>query len=197
MSINKNGIVTNKYFQEYHVEPDGSIWYKICYHNNPTNKKFSSTDPFTTGVYLDEDRWFHASILNQLTSWEFLWIQNTDAGGAIQKFRWSQSKNPFTATYEDVAPGKVTYNTSSGYINNGNGGLYKLNSSTFFCVANGTKGNWFGAAGAWAAHDGGIPGHPTGNTIRTGSLNLYVRVNNSKADIRKLGIIDFSNFYEI
>ena len=198
INITKQGLWIGTNFIEYLIEPDGSIWMPICHHNNPTAKKFSSTDDFTNGVFKDHDRWFNAGICNQLTSWEFLWRQSTESYSPSIKIRWTQSKNPFTAVYADVAPGKVTFNSSSGYtVPSGAGGIYKLNSNTFFCVTNGTNGNWFGAAGAWGAHDGGIPGFPSIGTVRSGSMDLYVRVDKSNLDAFKIGNVLSNTFYEI
>jgi hypothetical protein len=75
------------------------------------------------------------------------------------------------------------------------GGLYKINSNTAFCIANTNNGNWFGAIGAWNHHGAGIPGYPS--TSIAGGYDLYVRVDNTKASIRKLGFIDANNFYKI
>ena len=75
------------------------------------------------------------------------------------------------------------------------GGLYKINSNTAFCIANANNGNWFGAVGSWAKYGAGIPGYP--NTSIAGGYDLYVRIDNTKASIRKLGFIDANNFYEI
>jgi hypothetical protein len=55
-----------------------------------------------------------------------------------------------------------------------NGGMYKINSSTYFCVTNGSNGNWFGAFGSWTKHGTGIPTH--NNSSSAGLYDLYVRV---------------------
>lgn len=183
-------------FSECLVEPDGSIWYHICHHANPTTYKFSSSNDFTNGVYIDENRWFHASILNELTSWEILWIQQATQTSEFVKLRWTQTKNPFTATYEDVAPDKITFNTSTGYTIGSGGGMYKLNSSTFFCCANETKGNWWGAAGAWNGHQGGIPGYPNQGIITTGGIDVYVKIDTPKTLIHKIQITDSTSLIE-
>lgn len=198
INITKQGVWIGTNFVEYLIEPDGSIWMPICHHNNPAEKKFSSTDDFTNGVFKDQDRWFNAGICNQLTSWEFLWRQNAETYSPSIKIRWTQSKNPFTAVYADVAPGTVTFNSSSGYtVLSGAGGMYKLNANTFFCCANTTNGHWNGAAGAWGTHNGGIPGFPGVGTIKSGSLDVYVRVDKSNLGIFKIGNVLSNTFYEI
>jgi hypothetical protein len=87
--------------------------------------------------------------------------------------RWSQTVSPFTATYNDVKPGssKVTHISNMPSMN---GGMYKLNSSTYFCVTNASNGNWFGAFGAWSKHGSGIP--TFNNSSTAGTFDLYVRV---------------------
>lgn len=200
INITKQGLWIGTNFIEYLIEPDGSIWMPICHHNNPTEKKFSSTNDFTNGVFIDHDRWFNAGICNKLTSWEFLWRQNTESYDPSVKIRWTQSKNPFTAVYANVKPGTVTFNSSSGYTvpnTSSAGGIYKLNSNTFFCCTNTTNGNWFGAAGAWTAYNGGIPGFPSIGDIRSGSMDLYVRVDKSNLEAFKIGNILSNTFYEI
>ena len=101
--------------------------------------------------------------------------QKSTSSDTEKKYRWIQYANPLTATWEQVKPGTVTNITTSGYTNGGYGGLYKLNSNTYFVIANGTKGNWFGAIGAWSTYNGGIPGYPN-TSITTGYLDLYIRL---------------------
>lgn len=194
-NFSKNGMITANNFVEYHEEPDGSLWYPIAHHYDCVNKLFNKTDDFVNGVYIDEDRWLHMNICNKLTSWEFLFIQKTNNSTPI-KYRWIQTTNPFTATYANVAPSAVTRITTTGYTNGGQGGIWKNNSNTAFCIANATSSNWFGAIGCWTHHNGGIPGYP--NTVITnGGYDLYVRVDNVQSDIRKIGIIDAKEFIEI
>lgn len=195
LNFEKSGVINCKDFVEYHKEADDSLWYQVAHHYKTNSKLFSSTDDFINGVYLDEDRWVHMNICNELTSWEFLYIQYATNTSSPVKYRWKQTVNPFTATYSDVQPGNVTNTTTTGYTNGGMGGLYKINSNTAFCIANTNNGNWFGAIGAWNHHGAGIPGYPS--TSIAGGYDLYVRVDNTKASIRKLGFIDANNFYEI
>lgn len=197
LSITKVGQFYNSNINEYHIEPDGSIWEHVFHHNNPVNNKFSSTDTFTTGVYKNSDMWFNFQICNQLSSWEFLYCQNVTKESPTVKYRWIQTKNPFTAVYADVAPGAVTRITTTGYTNGTYGGLYKLNSSAFFVVANASNGNWFGATGAWNAYNGGIPGYPN-TTVTSGQIDIYVRVDSIVKNTKfyKTNLQMMNNFYE-
>ena len=198
-SITKTGQLCISEAEEYIYEPDGSIWKHVFHHNNPATNKFASSDPFTTGVYKNNDMWFNLNICNELSSWEFIYAQCPIVGGAIAKYRWTQTANPFTATYDNVKPGTVTYNTSTGYVNSTMGGLYKLNNNTFFVVANSNNGSWWGAIGSWTTYDGGIPGHPQSTqTIKSGYIDIYIRVDSitNYTNISKLGIITTKELYE-
>jgi len=160
------------------VEPDDSRWIHIAHHNNPGNGKlFSKTDKFAQGVFLDDDRWFniYAGVQN-LSSFEFLVVQKTTSTATETKYRWTQTKSPLTAKYNDVAPSAVTRITTSGYTNGAQGGLYILNNDyTYMSIADGNSGDWFGAFGAYTPSQNGIPGYP--NTfITSGYIDLYVRI---------------------
>lgn len=179
MNINKNGTFQAKVLNEYHVEPDGSVWEQCFFHNNPSVNLFSSSDSFATGVYKNSDMWFNFNRCKELSSFEFLYIQKSTESSTPAKYRWIQSKSPFVATYSDVAPSAVTRITTSGYTNGGYGGLYKLGGNTYFVVANTSNGNWFGATGCWTAYQGGIPGYPN-TTCTTGNIRIFVRIDNTK-----------------
>lgn len=186
MSFSKNGIVNFADFNECITEPDGSLWSPCFYHSNPASQLFSSSDSFANGV-LKENRYFNFNICKILTSWEFLGIQQNTQTSTPIKVRWKQNKSPFTAVYEDVTPSAVIRITTSGYTDAGTtygGGLYVLNSSTYLCCANTTKGNWFGALGSWSKWNGGIPGF-CGQPVTTGVLQVFVRIDNSMVKIHK------------
>ena len=95
-----------------------------------------------------------------------------------------QKVNPLTATYADVKPNSsnVIYNKDYD-IPSINGGMYKINSNTFFCITNATDGNWFGAFGAWNWHGDGIPTFENKST--SGILDLYMRINPEDAIYRE------------
>lgn len=189
VSVKKQGVVKADQFSEtfvnpldtnFYVEPDKSIWIRLVHHANPTNAKFASSNTFASSVYLDENRWFYASIVNKITNniYEFMIKQKPTSDGTEVKYRWIQNVNPFTGVFEDVEPGDVTKITTTGYSTSASyGGIYKLNSSSYFVANNSNKGNWFGALGAWNAWNGGIPGY-AGTAITTGYIDLYLRVDN-------------------
>lgn len=192
MSVDRQGVVKAHNFDEYIIESDGTVFYHVFHHVSPSTGLFRNTDDFANGVYIDENRWFHCNILNELSEWEFLYVQKQTAISAVQKIRWKQSKNPFLATYADVAPGKIT-NVSSATA----GGMYKLASSNlYFCIANSNEGDWFGGIGCSSVWNDGILGYPN-NVVTTGSIDLYVKVPYTQAQIRKLDMITVNNFYEI
>ena len=160
-----------------YTEPDGSKWIHVAHHNSPNSSGlFSSSDNFSSLVYKDSNRWFNVnSVVNGITTYEFMVKQRTTIDAAEVKYRWKQNKSPLTATYADVAPSAVTRVTTAGYTDGGYGGLYILNSSSYMVIANSTNGNWYGAFGAFSNYQGGIPGYPS-TTITSGYMDLYVRV---------------------
>ena len=204
MSINKNGIITEQCFStsllsqydtNFYIEPDNSIWIRIAHHNNPANTGlFSSSDTFTTSVYKDKNRWFNVSLCNLISgTWELMVKQKQTSTSSEEKYRWTQKTNPMGGSWSDVQPtsSNIIRNTSSGYINNSMGGIYKHNSNTYLVIANVYNGNWFGAFGAWTNYNGGIPGFPS-TAITTGYMDLYLRVDsvsNIKVSKNKVGFI--------
>ena len=178
--VSCNGIssLPGKYDPEVLIEPDGSCWVRIGHHADPTTYKFASGDPFVTGVWKDDRRFLDASYCDLVDKWEFIVEQKQLADSAVQRFRWAQPVNPNTGTFENTVAANITrYGSDDGYTNSGYGGMYKLNSSTYYCCNNGTKGNWMGAIGCWTAHNGGIPGY--GGTIKDGGYtDLYIRIDN-------------------
>lgn len=210
-NIGKNGVMQTDDLMEYklnlqyddriYVESDGTMWLHIFHHNNPTSYKFASNNDFVNGCYIDANRWFNINVCKNLKSWEFIYQQSTTADGGITKYRWIQSKSPYTASYSDVAPGTVTRVTTSGYTNGGNGGLYIVNSGTYMVVANSSNGNWFGATGCWDSYNGGIPGYPN-TTVTTGCIDIFVRIDNAlsvQSALTEIGdtFIESPNFIEI
>ena len=162
---------------EYDItEPDGSKWTHLIHHNNPAGGVFPSGSNFAEGVFVDENRWFNAyPTLQKYNGFEFLLKTKLTSGASETKYRWVQRKSPLTATWEDCSTNYVTRTTSTGYTNGTlGGGMYILNNNTHFCIANKTKGNWFGALGSWTAYQGGTPGFPN-NVVTTGYMDLYMR----------------------
>lgn len=181
-------LLTNQYDNNFYIEPDGSVWVRIVHHNNPASYKFNSTDPFTTKVYIDENRWFKASLCNKISgSWELMCKQKATSDAAETKYRWVQSYNPMTATFDQTTASNVTVNTSTGYTS-GQGGLYYNNGTNSYLVRNnGTNGNWWGSVGCWTNWNGGIPGFG-GATVTTGYVDLYLRVDNANIDVANFAI---------
>ena len=199
MSITKTGQIKDNLFEEFYIEPDGSIWELVFVHNRPAENKFNSADPFTTGFSTDMNLFFNFNICNNLTSWEFLIIQADTYAATPLKRRWVQTANPLTATFADVAAANVTKNTSTGYSSDTWGGLYKINNSnTFLCANNGVSGNWWGATGSKVIYQGGIPAW-FGKIVKDGYVLIYVRVDEQLKNNAKLYANDFmtgGNIYE-
>lgn len=178
--ISCNGIssLPGKYDPEVLIEPDGSCWAHIGHHADPTTYKFASDDPFATGVWKDDRRFLDASYCDLMDKWEFMVMQKADSSASVKKYRWVQTVNPNTAVYEDVPSSAVTKNTDTGYTTFSTGGIYKFNVNTYYVTNNGSKDNWWGAIGAWSAHQGGIPGW-AGTVVKDGGhLDLYIRIDN-------------------
>lgn len=191
VSFKKTGAVASN-IQELMLnpiyEPDNSMWIQIAHHNNPASYLFSSTDTFETCVYTDQNRWFHVSLCNLVTTWELMIIQAPLATDTIEKYRWIQAVNPMIATYEDVALANIIRVTTSGYTTPGGNyaGIYKRNTSSYLVCNNGYSGHWFGAIGSWSVHNSGTPGY-NGKTITSGYMKLYLRIDNTDL-IKKFSI---------
>ena len=190
MSFYKNGNITipeitngdiNPYDKTIYFEPDDSGWIRIVHHNNPSSAKFASTDSFKTSIYRSADVWFNASVLNSNTSgkWELMIKQKLTSSATETKYRFIQTVNPMTATYDQTVHANVTINTQSGYSTNANyGGIYYKNSNSYLVTNNAASGNWYGALGCWSTYNNGIPGIFQ-TTITTGYLDLYYRIDDS------------------
>ena len=192
VNITKQGIVYSGSFTEafhsiydtnLYIEPDNSVWIRICHHNNPASVRFAQSNDFTKSFYTDVDRWWAMPVVNLITNgkYEFMIKSMYTTGSTEYKFRWIQTVNPYNAVFADVSSANVTKITTSGYSSYSWGGLYKFNSSTYFCTNNGTNGNWWGAVGAWNSHQGGIPGWIS--VITTGYQDVYLRVDNQSASL--------------
>jgi hypothetical protein len=195
MSVYKNGIWNNNYMNNYSfqtainpviiTEPDGSIWIQVLHHNNPASYIFSNSDSFANGVYKDTNRWAQFNLFDSATKWEILVKEKTTDTANESKFRWVQNYNPNIATYSNVAPANITFITTTGYTtpSSNYGGAYKVASAnTYICCNNGTEGNWWGAFGASARHNGGIPAYNQA-VVTTGYLDVYLRIDNDSLSI--------------
>ena len=119
-----------QYDSKIYQEPDGSKWIRIFHHNDPTTSGyFTRASDWENGVYKSADAWYDIErVLTYRSSqyYEFMIKQKTTSSATEAKYRWSQIVNPITAVYNDVQPGTVVFNTSTGYTNSTFGGLYKL-----------------------------------------------------------------------
>ena len=198
-SITKTGQMKNNLFEEYRVEPDGSIWELVFVHNRPADQHFNSTDPFATGFSTNMNLFFNFTPCNDLTSWELLVVQADLYAATPQKRRWVQNKNPLTATFAEVAAANITQNSSTGYTTDSWGGLYPINNgNTYLCANNGTNGNWWGATGSKVFYSGGIPAW-FGKIVKDGYVLIYVRVDSQSknhAKVYKSNIDLGGNIYE-
>ena len=181
--VSCNGIssLPGKYDPEVLIEPDGSCWAHIGHHADPTTYKFASGDPFATGVWKDARRFLDASYCDLVDKWEFLIVQKADASATTYRYRWSQTKNPNTAAFADVAAASITKKgAADGYtdISSTYGGIYKKNSNTYYSANTGSSGSWWGAIGSWSEHQGGIPGYNAVVVKDGGFLDLYIRIDN-------------------
>lgn len=187
VQIGKNSVIKIDTFSEFlentydktiYIEPDNSAWIKIVRHNNPANARFASSDPFISQVYKSADMWFNVALCNQISdTWELMVKQKTTSDATETKWRWIQTVNPMTATFDQTKAANVTKITTSGYTNTSyaGGAYYNNGSNTYLVINNSTNGNWHGALGCWTLYQGGIPGYP--NTIvTTGYQDLYLRM---------------------
>lgn len=209
-SIKKSGIINLSTISEtfvcpfdpnFYTEPDGSIWIRIFHHNNPKDYLFASTDTFTTNVYKDYNRWFYVSLCNKITNniYELMIKQKVAYNSNEVKYRWIQTKNPMTATYNETVLANVTRNTSEEYSTYASyAGLYLKNSNTYLAANNGDNNSWWGATGSWTARAGGIPCYAS-ETVTTGYMDLYLRVDNQNGGNPSLfkNAIIANHFYEI
>lgn len=195
VSIERDGLVKTEVISEFivntfdktlYAEPDGSAWIRIFHHNNPgTGNLFSSTDAFTSQVYKDQNRWFNISLCNLLSnSWELMVKQKASSNDTEAKYRWIQSYNPMTATYDNVTSDNVTKITTTGYSEfNYCGGLWRKTNdeNTYLRQAGTSTGNWHGAMGAWNVSPSSgnrVPGFNSTFLENTGYMDLYLRVDN-------------------
>ena len=184
--ISRSGIHKINEVSEIIRLDDDSYWIQLSHHDCQGGLNlFNSNSDFTKFVYKNDKCWAAFHLINEYglynNQYEFLAIEQIGTTDNIAVRRWKQNINPLIATYEDVelSSGNASYYndydvpyTSSGTMVNG--GLYVINSKTYLAIANLTKGNWYGAFGAWTKHGSGIP--TFGNSSTAGTLNLYMRI---------------------
>lgn len=216
ISVKKNGIVsaaefvesdilaTLKYDKNIYVEPDGSMWVRVYHHNDPnTNGKFSTANSFTIGCYIDEHRWFNVNLCDYLDKWEILIIQKLTSTSSEVKYRWVQTTNPMSATYEDTVSTNIILNTSTGYTAPAYFGLWCGQHSSWLHTHGSATTSWWGAIGPWADYNGGTPSFDGSNKVTTGCTDLYVRIDNvtlttaDKTQFKKNGLVISHEFIEM
>lgn len=176
---NSKGVQKINYVSEPIQLSDGSYWLQVSHHDNKGGTVlFASSDAFETKfVYKNSNCWSAFHLIKQYglynSKYEFMALEQLGTGSEHILRRWSQTVSPFTATYNDVKPGSsnVTHISNMPTMN---GGMYKINSSTYFCITNASNGNWYGAFGSWTKHGSGIP--TFNNSSTAGTFDLYVRV---------------------
>lgn len=170
------------------TEPDGSVWVHVAHHNNPANAFFTSDKDYTNGFFIDKDRWFNVSLCNYNNTgkWELMYKQKQTSSSAEEKYRFIQSANPMTATFDQTKAANITKITN-GYTASGGsyGGVHKLGSPSYLVGNNGVNGNWFGAIGCCSQWSDGIPGY-NGVCISSGYIDLYYRIDN--ATLKKFSV---------
>lgn len=174
-----------QYDSKIYVEPDGSMWVRAFHHFAPIGNAFSATDPFVTGVYGNDTRWFAMGICDYIDKWEIIYEHQPTVGGAVSRFRWAQGTNPMSSdsTFDNTKNANITkYTAADGYsaISSSYGGMYRGSVyNAYLRVNNNSSSNWFGAVGmcntTW--NDGQIPSY-NGAGISTGYLDVYIRVDN-------------------
>lgn len=193
-----------KYDKNVYVEPDGSKWVRIAHHADPTTSGlFSWSDDFSHGVYYNENKWYDIEqTVKRISVYEFMVKQKPTINDTEQKYRWIQTANPLTATWDDVKAANVTKITTSGYSNNSAaGGLLQASGSTRTRIANASSSNWFGAFGSCTVYSTNkIPGYPNSD-ISTGYMDLYARIDNNNlnmgASFHKNGTINANQLIEM
>lgn len=176
---------TSAYDSNIYYEPDGSAWIRVFHHNNPTNNKFSSSDPFTTSFKKNDNMWWDMPKFNQITDdiYDIMVKYKTTSNASEIKHRWVQYTNPMSGTFENTTYNKVTksYYYGSTIMDNSYGGFYRDTSNNAYIVHNNnTKGNWYGAIGCWKDFSNGIPG-PNNTTITSGYVDVYMHIPNHPA----------------
>lgn len=182
ISVHEISELSCRFDSHIYSEPDMTMWIRVAHQANPasTANLFASTDAFSTYVYKNENAWFDvAAFANSSFSWWELMIkQKGTATGTEDIYRWQQEYNPMIATYDQTGSSNVyRYPSGSRYtMHESYYGLHKHGTNTYLCANNGNSGHWWGAIGAWAQHNSGIPGWGA-TLVTTGYIDLYIRVN--------------------
>lgn len=160
-------------------EFDGAVWLRIFHHNNLNGTELWSSIS-QSSLEDGYDVLHRQSILAYLddykgeSGFEFL-LEYSDLEGYN---RWIQSTNPLKTTKNSSMTKVPGYQSVSISWNTANwGGLAKSNSGATLLDGSIGNNNWFYAIGAKTNYNGGIPGP---NQVITGSVDLWVRIDNLK-----------------
>lgn len=183
--VSKSSVQRINYLTEVIQMEDGSYWLQVSHHNNKGGTNlFSSTDAFETEfIYHNDECWAAFNLIKSHgfynNKYEFMAFEQLGTGNNFAIRRWSQTVNPFTATYATAKKDSGNF-TAISNIPSMNGGMYKMDSTnTYFCICNATSGNWYGAFGASSKHGNGIP--TFNNSTTAGVLDLFVRISPTDA----------------
>lgn len=202
--INKNGIMEHTFYSEPIQLEDGSVWVPICIHNiDGGNNMFATTDDFSTPVYHSNNLWANFSNISLISRpesnyYEFLVKQQINIDGPWSTYRFKQTVDPLTATWNTAGPSSGNITWISGYSGTSYGGMYKLSSPTatssnYMCFSNGSNGNWYGC-GCKQLYQGGIPS--ICNTVPKGWQLVYMRTDRYLYKNYKIGITEATSFIE-
>ena len=183
LQVNKTYNVLSKENIEYY-EYDGALWVPLLVHYVP-NGLFSTGPDYRKSVYVKDRIWSNFQLINSETrpssDYEFLTLQQSSVEGNYDMYRWSQTINPFEATWSDVNPSKVGTTVTRIYPTSGwsNGGMYFANwAAVIMCFSNSSSSNWYGC-GIRQSLNGGIPGQ-NGKVVKGYQL-LFMRVADTKS----------------
>lgn len=198
----RTGIQQANYLSEV-IEYKGGFYLQVSHHNNKGGTNlFSSSDAFENSfVYHNDECWSAFPLIKNCGlydgAYEFIALEQLGTSSNIVLRHWKQTVDPFTATYATAKKDGGNF-TALENIPSMNGGMYKINSNTFFCITNASNGNWYGAFGSWSKFGSGIPTFNNGSSA--GIFDLFVRVSPENAQIYrefKNGIIMPNTFNEI
>ena len=170
---------------------DGSTWAKVLEHNDPENNIFPNKElaaNYTApNLYSKLFLLTTGNFLTSANNYEFLFQQKTTSTASETQYRWTQTKAPLNTTQSDT-------NSTIGFTNisGASYGLTIKSGNTLLGYSIGNT-NWWSAAGAYIAYQGGIPG-VNSNVITTGYLKLWVRVDNVPYTVSGLKVYDSSGY---
>lgn len=203
-NFTKTGIISSSNITEHAsysyndhdiIEPDGSNWTCVFYMDPQEAGSNGSWANYKSNIFADIDfdsihmNWYsHMDILNKLTKFEFIYEQKQNASAAVERFRWSQTKNPLDCVFADAARANCTYVTN-GYTAplSTYGGLWKQNGAKAFLLCNdGTSTHSFGQVCPYVTYNTSSNGVQGWNAkwIGTGGyIKLWVRIDKNYANL--------------